>query len=113
MGMTDRDLESLERRVIELERRTNANVATINSVLQKAKAYDGGLDKRLDRVEQELNKLASQQRGASSALEKEKMVPYGIFTNALINAKNWDQLLETKIEVLRKQVDALTRNAKR
>lgn len=115
MGMTDRDLENLEKRVLELERRTNANVASLNGILQKAKDCDSALSKRLDKAEQELSKVNTSQRGSDSAFTKAQATALidagdGICTGLL---KAAERDLTTQINNLRKQVDNLAKNAKR
>jgi len=50
-----RDFQALERRVTELERRMDRNVADINKSLQSAKGSDDSLIRRLEKIERTTN----------------------------------------------------------
>jgi ABC-type transporter Mla subunit MlaD len=134
MGSNDqvsaRDFQVLEKRVTELERRMDRNMADLNKTLQSAKGSDDSLIKRLEKVErtttdsdktssrldkivEDLNKrlvtakshddqLDQKIDKASSRLDK----VVDDLNKRLVTAKGYDDQLDQKIATLRKQIDS-------
>ena len=93
-----RDFQALERRVTELERRMDRNVADINKSLQSAKGSDDSLIRRLEKIERTTND------NDKTSTRLDKIVED--LNKRLVTAKGYDDQLDQKIATLRKQIDS-------
>lgn len=98
---SDRDFESLQKRIGDLEQWRDRNVPMIQKMMDTAAGVDSRIVKRITEIEQWKERSAPvMQKSADGA---------GDLSRRLEKA---DQQLETKLAALRKQVETLAKSVK-